>query len=193
MAGTGQWSRLMTEEQQRDEETAAALEAALDYEDALADGGPPETDNDTDEKENWIMDERKSVDADDEYGRLREPDLAELIAALHELEADQLKVRQLCRRCAGEAPEAPVARASKPAGRTDAAPAGHVRAARIPPDPGQKNEPWKKVRCGRCGAVTGARLLAGKHYPTGHYDGDRICPGRGEPAELVIRTTPDQS
>jgi hypothetical protein len=186
----------LTTEEQRDEEKAAALEAALDFEDALADAGPPETDNDTDEKENEIMDESKSVDAD-EYGRLTEADLAELITALHELEAAQLKVRQLCRRCAGDPPGAAVPRACQPAaGRTPRTPPawpGPARIARIPRDPGQKDEPWKKVCCSRCGAVTGSRLLNGKRYPTGHYDGAKICPGRGEPAELAIRTTPDQS
>ncbi len=173
----------------RDEERAAALDAAIEYEDAWPLGGL------ADPGKGCAMDNNEQANVVDSVD-----DMDQLIDAVGQLRAAQVLVRERCARIAGvgsaaAAPrvpphgepglaEAKAAHAVKGTGRG-------VARVRSPKEPGQIDEPWKKVKCSRCGAITGSRVVKGLRYPAGHYaEGTQaVCPGRGEVAPLVGRGT----
>lgn len=156
-----------------DEEKAAALDAAIDYEDAWL--GQPATGNrlpTTELKGQTMLDKDVLLELDEAFAALRQA---------------EDKVVSICARiAAGSPPAAGLAEARK----TRAVRAVTVRRGpHVPRDPGQKNEPMKKVRCIRCSVVVGSRIVAGKRYPAAHYvpGTQAVCPGRAEVAELVAR------
>ncbi len=166
-------------DERNDEEKAAALDAALDYEDALEENPKSEIRNP--QSRNYPM--------------LNEQLFVELGQAVRRHDEVECEIREICRRIAADgeasATENPQSAIRNPkSGRRRAAPANtKLRRPRAPREPGQKDEPWKKVTCSKCGSVTGSRVVAGKRYPTAHYvpDTQQVCPGRSLPAELVAK------
>jgi hypothetical protein len=161
-------------------EIAAALDRAIEYEDALPETVGPD-------RSRMIMDERR-VEA-----LVGDTDLQELLAACRAYEAARDRVRAACARVAGAGPAA--AAGDGPgldqvhSGRRAAAKrrACKARIARVPADPGQIDKPWQKCKCSRCGSITGSRIVDDQRYPTGHYmpGTQTVCPGRGQVAELA--------
>ncbi len=123
--------------------------------------------------------------------------LTELLAAMDERRRAEARIREICGRIAGDgegkaAGRTPTvtklgpgtARTRRAQKATQAAAAKPGRTPKVPREPGQIDQPWKKVTCAECGAQTGSRLVNDVRYPTGHYKpGTQIvCPGRSKPA-----------
>jgi len=155
-----------------DDEKAAALDAAIEYEDAL-----PATHNQTSN----IQKSQRDTEMDFIDGK----DMQELNEAAAGVKAAQDRFRAACRRIGGQEPMATEGTETqdKPAGSKARRHTGTGRGHRPPVEgdlpAGQvQKKPWKKIACSVCSEIFGQRIYQGQAYPILHKD-----PGTGQPCK----------
>jgi hypothetical protein len=160
-----------------DDEKAAALEAAIEFEDRIV-----ATANERQPAKGWIMDETTS------QGVASSP-LDEMVELAARMKADHARLVELCKEIyLANRTEAASPQAGELAGRP-AAVAGRGRRARRTAPAGEKKywEPKVKVVCLECGGTFGSVRVGTKHYPYNHTD-----PTTKEPCKGVERPAPLQ-
>lgn len=129
--------------------------------------------------------------------------LAELEAACGELTAAEEKVVRICAEIAGVTPaalldEMTAAHPRRLTGRGRPKAAGRPKGTGTPhikPEPGQVNQPWRKVKCPVCSAKVGSRVVKDVRYPAAHYTPGTqgACPGREKPVAEIAAAAGGES
>jgi len=154
----------------RDAEKAAAMDRAIEYEDALVAGAGGLATEATEGTEILTLTHSRK-----ERIMLDEGLLEQLGAACEECAAAEAKVRDICRRIAvsdlAAAPAEPVK--ARRSGRRPKAPAVEAGDRKVRSDslPGRKQY-GKKVVCAACGATVGSRIVGDNRLPLNHKDAE---------------------
>jgi hypothetical protein len=164
---------------QIDEEKAAALEAAIEYEDRL-EGGTAEVAESAKEPERAGTASSAVIPLPQMKGTSMEAETEEsllkgLIEVVGRIEKDKIRLRELCRAVGAGAPAEPGLQEAR-AVRNAAARAPRKKLPGAP-------EYWKKVKCPVCSEIKGSRVYESVRYPVLHKNAEtgETCKGSFQP------------